>query len=210
LAGAAANCLGLVNQRYFRSGWCDGLEAVEKLPEVPEDIRETLRGVMSPGSADRGMAYADRLVLGVRAVLLAAQASLPEPHDVRETLRDIYFFIVEYTGKIKAACEKKDALGACGAAFALQAELSQRMNEAVCGSWPTEFNMLCESWRAYRESGLPDLLRPAIDGNVGELAEQAGRLQEQARRWFEDHGIATNILCGEEQLRVFLCQRGQP
>lgn len=118
--------------------------------------------------------------------------------------RDFYFFIFEYTNKVLSACERGDALAANAAAFLLQYELCNMMNQVEKGCWSSDVQLLGEYSGPYEKADLPDLLELAASGDLEGLARQARRLDEKAREWLQSHSISLNILASEEELRRFL------
>ena len=150
---------------------------------------------------------ADRLAQEVRGILLAAQVSISEPIEAQDVFKDFYFFVFEYTNKVLSACERGDVIAAGYAAFQLQEEICQCMNKVENGFYGADFNLLGEYIAGYEKAGFPDLLEPASQGDLVELARQVRRLDERGQEWFESHSIELNILESEEELRRFLNQR---
>ena len=150
------------------------------------------------------LASADQLVHEVRAILLAAQQKIVEPVTVAENFQDAYFFILEYKNKILKACENQNELAAELAAFRLQEELSQLLAEVPHDFYSSNFNLLSEYASAYKETGWPDLLAPAAQGNLEELVKRTEQLASQIKIWYQENSIPLNIFNTEQELRRFL------
>jgi len=204
---SAVNCLALVNQTYFTKGWGANWSQILKMPQKPDRLEEMIRNIIMPQDMGNMLEEAGRLAKRVRAILLAAQASLSEPVDARDVFKDFYFFVFEYKNKVLSACERKDVLTAGFAAFHLQEEICQLMNKVENGFYGADFNLLGEYTGAYKKAGFPDLLESASQGDLVELARQVRRLDEKAIEWFRSHSIELNILESEEELHRFLNQR---
>jgi hypothetical protein len=202
----AVNCLALVNQTYFSKGWGANWPQILAMPLKPENIEEMIRNIVTPQDADSALQEANRLAKAVRGILLAAQASLAVPVEAREVFDYFYYYVVEYKHKVLSACERQDALAAGSAAFHLQELLCQLMNKVENGFYGAAFNLLGEYAGGYEKAGFPDLLTPASQGNLVELAEQTRRLDEKVREWFESHAVKLGILESEDELRRFLKQ----
>jgi hypothetical protein len=206
-AGGAVNCLALINQTYFSKGWGANLPQILEMQQKPRDLEHMLQAILAPEGPDSTLVEADRLAKEVRRVLLAAQASVSEPSDAKDVLKDFYFYVFEYTNKILAACERMDVTAAASAAFHMQEEICQHMNKVELGFFGTDFNLLGEYSGAYAKAGFPDMLESASTGNLVELARQVRRLDEKMREWLERHAIELNILDSEDELRQFLNRR---
>ncbi len=202
---SVVNCLALVNQTYFTKGWGADLSQVLEMQHKPDSLEAMIRAIIMPQDTDNVLEEADRLAREVRGILLAAQASVSEPVDARDVFKDFYFYVFEYKNKVLSACERKDVLAAGFAAFHLQEEICQLMHKVERGFYGTDFNLLGEYIAGYAEAGFPDLLEPASQGNLVELARQVRRLDEKVQEWFESHSIELNILESEEELHRFLC-----
>ena len=204
---SAVNCLALVNQTYFSKGWEADLSQVLEMQHKPDSLEDMIRAIIMSQDTDRMLEEADRLAQEVRGILLAAQASISEPVDARDVFKDFYFYVFEYKNKVLSACERKDVLAAGFAAFHLQEEICQLMHKVERGFYGTDFNLLGEYIGGYEKAGFPDLLEPASQGDLVELARQVRRLDERVQEWFESHSIELNILESEKELRQFLNQR---
>jgi hypothetical protein len=207
LAGSAVNCLALVNQVYFTKGWGANLPQILAMPRRPADLEAMLRGIATPESPERMLALAERLADEVRQILLDAQASIAETADPSDALKDFYFFVVEYVGKILSACERTDAMAAAFAACHLQEEICRLMHKVESGFHSTDLNLLGEYSAGYERAGFPDLLEPASRGDLAALASRARELDERVREWLNRHSIELNILEDEDDLLRFLSQR---
>ena len=115
-----------------------------------------------------------------------------------------YYYVIEYKHKVLSACQRQDVLAAGSAAFQLQELICCLMNKVEQGFYGADFNLLGEYVGGYEKAGLPDLLTPASQGNLEELAEQTRLLDEKVREWFESHSIKLGILQSEDELRRFL------
>lgn len=207
LVNSAANCLALVNQTYFTKGWGANLTQVLELPQKPDGLEDLVKAIILPKDTDSMLEAADELAKEVRGILLLAQASISAPADAGDVFKDFYFFIFEYANKVLAACERMDVMKARFTAFQLQEQICQLMNKVEQGFYGADFNLLGEYIGAYERAGFPDLLAPASQGDLVELARQVQRLDEQARGWFNDRFIGLNVLGSEDELRRFLDHR---
>jgi predicted nucleotidyltransferase len=204
LVNDAANCLALMNQTYFSKGWGANFDQILALPERPADLDALMRGVLTPQTVARLPQVAERLALALRATLQETQRSIAEPSDAREVFKDFYFFVFEYANKIFVACEDQDAIRARFAAFQLQEQILQFMNKVDQGFYPRPFNLLGEYIEGYEEAGFPDLLTPAVEGDLNELAERVRRLDVALQAWLTERGIDLGMLESTEALREFL------
>lgn len=204
LVNDAANCLALMNQTYFSKGWDANFDQILALPERPADLDALMRGVLTPQTVARLPQVAERLALALRATLQETQRSIAEPSDAREVFKDFYFFVFEYANKIFVACEDQDAIRARFAAFQLQEQILQFMNKVDQGFYPRPFNLLGEYIEGYEEAGFPDLLTPAVEGDLNELAERVRRLDVALQAWLTERGIDLGMLESTEALREFL------
>jgi hypothetical protein len=201
---SAVNCLALVNQTYFTKGWGANLAQILALPRKPIGLESMMEAILMPRDAESMLEAADRLAKQVRGILRVAQVSVSTPGDAQDVFKDFYFFVFEYVNKVVAACERGDVMAARFAAFQLQEEICQLMNKVEHGFYGTDFNLLGEYVGAYEKAGWPDLLEPASQGDVVELARQARRLDERAREWLEGRCIELNVLGSKEELGRFL------
>lgn len=204
LVNGAANCLALMNQTYFSKGWGANFDQILALPERPPDLDALMRAVLAPQTVDHLPEAAERLARAVRVTLREAQHSIAEPEDAQKVFKDFYFFVFEYANKIFAACEGQDAIRARFAALQLEEQILQFMNKVDQGFYPRSFNLLGEYLSGYEEAGLPDLLAPAVEGDLNELAERVRRLDIAIRAWLTARGIDLGILESQEDLRRFL------
>ena len=207
LVNDAANCLALMNQTYFSKGWGANFDQILTLPERPADLDALMRGVLTPESVDHLPAAADRLARAVRVTLRDAQRSIAEPEDAQEVFKNFYFFVFEYANKIFAAWEDRDVIGARFAAFQLEEQILQFMNKVEQGFYPRPFNLLGEYLSGYEQAGFPDLLTPAVEGDLDELVERVRRLDAAMRAWLTEQGIDLGILESQQDLRDFLNAR---
>jgi hypothetical protein len=202
----AANCLALVNQTYFSKGWGANWPQILAMPLKPQGLEQIMRNILTPQGADSMLAEADKLAKEVRSILLEAQASLAEPAAPKKVFDYFYYYVVEYKHKVLSACQRQDTLAAGSAAFHLQELLCQIMNKVERGFYGSAFNLLGEYTGGYERAGFPDLLTPASQGNLDELAQQTRLLDEKVRQWFESHSVELGILESEDELRLFLKQ----
>lgn len=207
LVNGAANCLALMNQTYFSKGWGAHLDQLLALPARPADLDTLIRAVLTPESARALPEAADRLARAVRVTLRAAQRDLAAPEAAQAVFKDFYFFVFEYLHKILAAWEEQEALKMRFAAFQLQEEIAQFMNRVDPGFAPRPFNLLGEYHDGYRKAEFPDLLAPAVAGDIDELAERARRLDVMVRAWLTERGVDLGILEDQAALRDFLNTR---
>lgn len=207
LVNGAANCLALMNQTYFSKGWGANFDQILALPERPADLEHLLRAVLMPESVDHLPAAAGRLAYAVRATLRDAQRSIAEPEDAQTVFKDFYFFVFEYANKIFAACEDHDAVRARFAAMQLEEQILQFMHKVDQGFYPRPFNLLGEYIVGYQEAGFPDLLAPAVEGNLDQLAAQVRRLDAAIQAWLTERDIDLGMLESQEALRDFLNAR---
>jgi hypothetical protein len=114
------------------------------------------------------------------------------------------FFVAEYRQKVASACEGGDKMATSYAAAQLQEELGALMFRLAQGFYPAESDLLGECLAPYREAGFPDLLEPAAQGNLAELARRVDELDAAVRDWLEDRGVALNVLEDVGELRRFL------
>ncbi|MFP4346542.1 MAG: nucleotidyltransferase domain-containing protein [Anaerolineales bacterium] len=201
---AVVNCLALLNQTYFSRGWGANWPEVFALPQQPPDFEARVEGLLTSREGERVLSDAEGLVRELRTLLLEVQASVAQPKQPGAVFADFYPFVFEYVQKVLSACERGKLRAARSAAFQLQEELSQAMNEVERGFYGAEFNLLGEVDRGYREAGFPDLFEPALRGDLDALARQVRRLDERVRAWLEAHGVALNVLESREALRRFL------
>ena len=211
---SAVNCLALVNQTYFAKGWGANWRAVLQLRQKPDRLEELVHAIVTPAGSDEALAAAlaaaDRLAQDVRRILREAQASTAEPATVREVFSDFYPGIFEYKQKVLAACDRGDILAAAYAAHQIQDDICQSMHKAEAGFYGAEFNLQGEYNRGYARAGFPDLLEPALRGDLDLLAQRVQQLDEHARVWLMGQGVALNILQSSADLQRFLAKRDPP
>jgi hypothetical protein len=204
---SAVNCLALANQTYFSKGWGANMPEVLAMPHKPADLAGLISAVLTPQDTEHMLAAADRLAGDVRGILRTAQASISERADAQAVFKDFYYYVFEYKNKVLAACAREDVLAAGSAAFHMQEQICQLMNKIDNGFYGTGFNLLGEYSEGFHKAGFPDLLEPAAQADLVELARRVQQLDEKAQQWLEGHSIALNILGSEEELRRFLNQR---
>lgn len=204
---SAINCLAMVNQTYFTKGWGTNLPQVMEMRRKPDRLDEMVRGITMAEGTGTVVDSADRLAKDVRGILIAAYEELYEPRNPKDVFKDFYFFVFEYTNKILSASERGDAMAANAAAFLLQYELCNMMNQVEKGCWASDVQLLGEYSGPYRKAGFPDLLELAARGDLEGLAQQVRRLDEKAKEWLQSRSIPLNILSSEEGLRRFLNER---
>ncbi len=204
---SAINCLALINQTYFVKGWGANMPEALRLAKRPQDLDALVSSVLAPGDPARTVAQARRLAGEVRYLLLDEQAACGEPREPRVVFKDFYFYIVEYVNKVLSACERRDAMAASYAAFVLQEEVSRLLNKVERGFEGQDFNLLSEYGGAYAEAGFPDLLEPALRGDLDELARRAQTLRVTSAAWLQAHSVDLGILHDGNDLRRFLLER---
>jgi hypothetical protein len=204
LVNRAVNCLALVNQTYFSKGWGANWPQILEMPLKPQGLEQIMRNIVTPQDADNALQEADKLAKEVHGILLEAQASLAKPAAPKEVFDYFYYYVVEYKHKVLSACQRQDTLAAGSAALHLQELLCQLMNKVERGFYGAAFNLLGEYAGGYARAGFPDLLTPASQGNLAELAEQTRLLDEKVREWFESHSVELGILASEDELGRFL------
>lgn len=207
LVQAAVNCLALANQTYFSKGWGANVDQILALPRRPADLEGMMNAIQLPLGPAQMQAAAGKLVAEVRRLLRAEQAALAEPGAPQDVFKSFYYYVVEYRSKVLAACERGDVVAAGSAAFHMQEQICQLMNKVEGGFWPAGFNLFGEYIAGYRAAGFPDLLEPAAQGDLEELARRVRRLDERMAEWLTGQGIALNVLEGEADLREFLEER---
>ena len=147
---------------------------------------------------------AEKLAQDVREILLEAQLSVSEPLGYQESLKDTYFFMLEYRTKVLSACQRENRAAAAFAALMLQEEMCGFINEAEKGYWCNAFNILGDYIDGYKRAGFPDLTEPAAAGDLELLAERVVDLDLKLQTWFARHGIALGVLDSDEELVRFL------
>lgn len=210
LAGAALDCLARVNQRYFTGGLAKCLPQALAMEHRPEELEAMLRGITSPVSGEQVLEHAECLAAAVRSALLAAQALTASPAAPSEVFADFYFYVVEWVGKIRRACEAGDTWAAGAAAWGLEEELAPMLGRARQGLGDGAFNLLGDYRLSYAEAPLPDLLEPAAKGDLELLAKRAGELQATFGTWLESRSVPLGVLRDEEELKRFLARRLAP
>jgi hypothetical protein len=201
---AVVNCLALLNQTYFSRGWGANWPEVFALSQQPPGFEGRVERLLSSQERERLLTEAEGLIQDLRSLLLEAQAAVAQPKETAAVFANFYPFVFEYVQKVLSACERGKVRAARSAAFQLQEELSQAMNEVDRGFYGAEFNLLGEVDRGYREAGFPDLLEPALQGDLDALARRVRRLDERVRAWLGAHDVALNVLESREALRRFV------
>jgi hypothetical protein len=201
---SAVNCLALVNQTYFSKGWGANLSQISAIAQKPEGLEEMMRGIIMPENPSDPLLLAEKLAREVRGILSQAQASTAEPTDAQDVFKGFYYYVFEYVNKVLAACERKDVFAAGSAALLLQEQFCQLMNKVDKGFWPSSFNLLGEYVGGYEGEGFPNLLEPAGQGDLAELAKRARQLDQAVRDWFGRYSVELDILEDVAALRRFL------
>ncbi len=209
LVTRALDCLARINQTYFTGGLGKCLPQALAMRRRPEGLETMLRGTTVSASAESALDHAERLVAGVRAELVAAQAGMAKPAEPAEVFADFFFFVAEHAGKVQRACERGDAWAAGEAACALQGELSEMLAAVHRGACDGACNLLGDHRAAWEGTRLPDLLEPAARGDLEALAVRTGELQERFGKWLESHGVPLGVLRSEDELREFLAKRAR-
>lgn len=201
-------CLGLLNQRPLDRGWAESLEE-GVLPRAPERLREGMEAVVF-GPAGAALSEATRLADEARRLLLEAQDERAATVAAGDLFADFYPYVYEYRQKIIAACERGDRFTAAQSAYLLQKDIAQMLHQVTSGVYPRDLYLAREYSEAYAAAGLPDMLEAASTGELGELAARARLLDDRFRAWLAMHGIATNELSDDDDLRRFLRERAAP
>ncbi|MCE5219539.1 nucleotidyltransferase domain-containing protein [bacterium] len=210
LVGGALDCLARLNQTYFTGGLGKCLPQVLAMEHRPEGLETMLRGITNPVSGGKVLEHAECLAAAVRSALLVAQALTASPVAPREVFADFYFYVVEWVGKIRRACECGDVWAAGAAAWGLEGELASMLSRARQGLGDGDFNLLGDYRLSYAEAQLPDLVGPAATGDLELLARRAGELQATFGKWLESQSVPLGVLRGEEELKRFLASRLAP
>jgi hypothetical protein len=199
------NCLALVNQIYFSKGWGSERSQLLRLVQRPDNLVDLIDGIVCPVDAGAAVLdHAQSLTIAVRRILIEAQASLAAPLSVNDVFDSFYYYVFEYKNKVLAACERGDSVAAASAAYHMQEQIAQLMNQMHSGNFPTEMNLLGEYVGGYFEAGFPDLYAPASQGDLKALALQVQRLDAGVRDWLGEHSVDLNVFDTEEQLQKFL------
>lgn len=204
---SAVNCLALLNQTYFTTGWGAHLSQVLELPAKPAGLERMLRDIVGPGAPDEVLSRAGALAKEVRRILSDAQASLAEPSDAKAVFADFYPFVSEHVAKVLSACARTDEMAAGSAAHRLQEELCWLLTKVADGIDVADFNLLGEYAAPYDAAGFPDLLEPASRGDLAELSTRVRELDEKLRQWFTERSVALNVVDTKDELRGFLNAR---
>lgn len=207
LYGAAVNCLALLNQAYFNGGLAKCLPWVLGLPRVPPDLGTCLEGLAVPGNTEALLRHARTLVSGVEETLRLSELEPARPLSAREAFADYYPCVVEYVAKIIAACGRADAVAAGASAYILQDELMQICGQMCREITAAETSLPGDLRESYESLGLPDLLKPASEGDLCALRARTLELQATLAGWLEAHGVALNVMADEAGLGRFLAKR---
>lgn len=198
-------CLGLLNQQPLDRGWAESLED-GVLPRAPERLREGVEAVVF-GPSESALPEAMRLVEETRRLLVKAHVEQAAPVTAAELFADFYPYVYEYRQKILAACERGDRFTAAQSAYLLQKDIAQLLHQVVTGVYPGDLYLAGDYKDAYTAAELPDMLEAAAAGDLAEVAVRARLLDERFRAWLSAHGIATNELADDDDLRRFLRER---
>jgi len=204
---SVANCLGLVNQRYYSQGWGANWAEVLALPLKPAGLDQHARAILLPAEPGRVIRHAEILTEGLREILYRAQTSEAEPRSAQEVLKDFYFFVLEYRNKILSACRRGDEIAALYAAFHFQEVVIGEMNRIKAGFFGDDFNRWPELSTGYLQAGFPDLLPVASRGDLEELTRLVQLFDDRMRDFLQRHTIDLGIVENQEALRRFLQAR---
>ncbi len=187
---AVGECLALANQTLVDQGGKGFLEQLALLPIRPAELNSPIITISTSPDPARIAAAAERLVMDTRSVLCAFQSSLPPAvPSVEARFRESYPETKAGLGKILTACEGALRVDASRAAWFAQFDQSLMLSALRSGAGHGDFNLYSEFASFYREIGLPDLMRFA-DGDLSELANQAGVFDARIREWLGEQSVS--------------------
>jgi hypothetical protein len=207
LLNAACNCLALVSQTYFASGWGPSLPEALRLPIRPARFAELADILTSAPNEVAVLGAADALAREVRALIRSEMAAFAKPSPAHEVLAEGYPFVFEYVNKVLSACSKREAVRARYAALQLQDELAEMLSRIRNGMGGSPASQAGDHRAAYLAEDFPDLMEPAVAGDLPRLAARARDLDEHTRQWLREHSMPLNILNGIGALERFLEER---
>ena len=202
-----SDSIALLNQRTYSKGYGANHGELLRMPLAPSRLAERITQILQkPGGAD-SLRTATLLTADLRALLAAEKRAFAAPASHKQALRDFYFFVLEYTNKIRTACARQNQRAADAAVTLLTEEVAGALARITPGISKTPLLLWREYSAGYVSARLPDLISVAAEGDLNTLERAAVRFDFAMRRFLELHGVSADVFDDERDLQAFLDAR---
>lgn len=100
--------LAFINQTYYHAGWGANFTEVFALPKTPEGLETTVEDLLGGREPEGLVTAAERLIEGVRDLLLSEWEALPGKRPSADSMKGYYEEAKSSFNKINAACRAGD------------------------------------------------------------------------------------------------------
>lgn len=202
-----ADSIALLNQRPYSKGYGANHGELLSMPLKPTKLAERIDQILQkPGDAE-SLRAATLLSADLRMLLAAEKRSFAAPTSHDRALRDFYFFVLEYTNKIRSACARQDQYAADAAVTMLTEEVAAALARIAPGISKTPLLLWREYAAGYISARLPDLISVAAERDLVALERAAARFDSAMRRFLELHRVSADVFDDERDLQAFLDAR---
>lgn len=202
LVKASLNVVALLERTYFTSSVGAYVAQAAQFSSAPEDLENLCRAVVEAHGTDSLAGAADRLAIAVGEEIRRRRSSDATPNE--NTFRDVYSEVHEHCIKITRACSEGDGLTASAEAHELEWEIASMFHRHRFGTNPGIAERSDALMRAYLDAGMPDLIGPAVEGNLAGLSQAATELDRQLADWLNARAIPVNDFASIDELRSVL------
>jgi len=188
VAELAWEALALANQVVFPRGFAKGLRQPDLFAERPGDAAVLVERMTCSDDPGTVLRTAEDLVASTREVVDRLRLRDASPDKPADRFHQAYPEIRDAIGKVLAACENGDALGAGACAYLIQREVMEALNDVTEGRPVTEHSLASDYGNEYRRLGLPILT--AINPNDAEALHAAAlTLDRMVRDYLQRESI---------------------
>jgi predicted nucleotidyltransferase len=197
----------LVNQRPYAKGYGANHAELLRMPLLPPEFGRRIDAALAQPGAPESLRAASDCAAGLRTLIAAELRRTAAPESPATALRSFYFFVLEYTHKIRSACERSDRPAARGAVIALVNETAEVLARIEPGLPSTSGLLWREFAQGYVSARLPELLLIAEDDDLPALARAAARFDAAMLRFLQTRGVSADVFDDERELQAFLDSR---
>ncbi len=173
------------------------------LPRLPVDFGETAARVRAADRPDALLAACETLVDATRELLLAEQREVRRPDSTfPEVFQAAYPELKGDLQHILLACERGNVSGLD--LVSLYHELMIHIAEAMTGIPYSGFNSLSEYEQDLVALGFPDLIQPAVAGDVPELHRRCLGFDGRLRAYLGERSVELNTFATPDDLEAWL------
>jgi hypothetical protein len=194
LVAATVNVVAVKERRYFTSARGAYVEQASRMRSAPAGLTELCDRVFD-SSAGLALASAvDALVTALSETLSDRDGAGPAAPNAVEpsALVNSYAEVREHCQKVVTAAQAGDTRRAQSEAIGVQGEVAMLLHRYAGNAEVREWDRWDDVLDTYVESGFPDLIGPAVKGDLEALADNARVLEAKFHSLLQSEGVADN------------------